>query len=212
MIARNNIASPKTVSLLQDLQQKIVAGVDEVGRGPLAGDVVAAAVILPRDFEIEGIADSKKLTEAKREKVLKEIEAQAICLAIGRATVDEIDSINILQATLLAMVRAVDGLSVVPEHVLVDGNRLPKWNFEATPIIGGDALVPAISAASIVAKVARDKEMVQLGLEYPEYGFEKHKGYGTKQHLFALQEYGPLDCHRRSFAPVKKIIEREAMV
>lgn len=199
------------MSLLQDLQQKTVAGVDEVGRGPLAGDVVAAAVILPRDCKIQGIADSKKLTEARREKVLKEIEAHAICLAIGRASVDEIDSMNILQATLLAMVRAVDGLTVVPEHVLVDGNRLPNWNFEATPIIGGDALVPAISAASIVAKVARDKEMIQLGVEYPEYGFERHKGYGTRQHLLALQEHGPLDCHRRSFAPIKKIIEREAI-
>ena len=191
---------------MRDLDGLLVAGVDEVGRGPLAGDVVAAAVVLPRHYQIPGIADSKKLTAVRREALFDEIDDQALAVGIGRASVEEIDTINILQASLLAMQRAVSALKVEPEHILVDGNRLPHWNFASTAVIGGDALVPAISAASIVAKVTRDREMEQLGEQHPEYGFEKHKGYGTRQHLQALQTHGPLACHRRSFAPVKKAL------
>ena len=191
---------------MRDLDGLLVAGVDEVGRGPLAGDVVAAAVVLPRHYQIPGIADSKKLTAVRREALFDEIDEQALAVGVGRASVEEIDTINILQASLLAMQRAVSALKVEPEHILVDGNRLPQWNFASTAVIGGDALVPAISAASIVAKVTRDREMEQLGEQHPEYGFEKHKGYGTRQHLQALQTHGPLACHRRSFAPVKKAL------
>ncbi len=189
---------------LRDLDGLLVAGVDEVGRGPLAGDVVAAAVVLPRHYQIPGIADSKKLTAVRREALFDEIDEQALAVGVGRASVEEIDTINILQASLLAMQRAVSALKVEPEHILVDGNRLPQWNFASTAVIGGDALVPAISAASIVAKVTRDREMEQLGEQHPEYGFEKHKGYGTQQHRNAIEQYGPTSIHRHSFAPIRK--------
>ncbi|MGI1678522.1 MAG: ribonuclease HII [Cellvibrionaceae bacterium] len=186
----------------------LFAGVDEVGRGPLAGDVVTAAVILDPNCPIEGLNDSKKLTEKKREALFDIIKEQSISWCIARASAEEIDKINILQASLLAMARAVEGLSVQPEHVLVDGNKIPKWNYPAEAVVKGDSRVPAISAASILAKVTRDREMVALSDTYPEYGFESHKGYPSKRHLEALELYGVLPIHRRSYAPVRKIIER----
>jgi len=182
----------------------LLAGVDEVGRGPLAGDVVAAAVILDPRKPIAGLADSKKLTAARRDKLFDLICAHALSFSIARASVAEIDSINILQATLLAMKRAVEGLHVQPEHVLVDGNKLPKWHYSAEAVIQGDDRVAAISAASIIAKVTRDREMIELDRIYPGYGFAGHKGYGTKVHLTALQTLGATPIHRRSFAPVRE--------
>jgi len=175
----------------------LIAGVDEVGRGPLAGPVVAAAVIL--NEHIEGIADSKLLTPKKRELLFREIQKHAIAFAIGRAEVAEIEAINILQASLLAMKRAVDGLKVQPDHVKVDGQFCPKVNCSVEAIIGGDRTVYVISAASILAKVIRDREMIAYDKQYPEYGFAAHKGYGTKQHFLALEKYGPTPLHRRSF-------------
>lgn len=183
-----------------------VAGVDEVGRGPLAGDVVAAAVILPDDHGIEGLADSKKLTERKREILFDQIKASAICWSVARASVEEIDRLNILQASLLAMKRAVDGLTVRPSFVQVDGNKLPNWEYDAECVVGGDALLENISAASILAKVTRDREMVEFDHAYPGYGFAKHKGYPTKQHITALQSLGVTKIHRRSYAPVQKAL------
>lgn len=183
-----------------------VAGVDEVGRGPLAGDVVAAAVILPDDHGIEGLADSKKLTERKREILFDQIKASAICWSVARASVEEIDRLNILQASLLAMKRAVDGLTVRPSFVQVDGNKLPNWEYDAECVVGGDALLENISAASILAKVVRDREMVEFDHAYPGYGFAKHKGYPTKQHITALQSLGVTKIHRRSYAPVQKAL------
>lgn len=183
---------------------KYIAGVDEVGRGPLAGDVVAAAVILPSDHTIPGLADSKKLSEKKRELLFNQIKEQALAWSIARASVAEIDTINILQASLLAMKRAVESLSVAPDFVQVDGNKLPKWDFESEAVIGGDGSIACISAASILAKVTRDREMVALESSYPGYGFAKHKGYPTKMHLEALETKGITDIHRRSYAPVKK--------
>lgn len=183
-----------------------VAGVDEVGRGPLAGDVVAAAVILPDDHGIEGLADSKKLTERKREILFDQIKASAICWSVARASVEEIDRLNILQASLLAMKRAVDGLTVRPSFVQVDGNKLPNWEYDAECVVGGDALLENISAASILAKVVRDREMVELDHAYPGYGLAKHKGYPTKQHITALQSLGVTKIHRRSYAPVQKAL------
>jgi len=180
----------------------LLAGVDEVGRGPLAGDVVAAAVILDANNPITGLNDSKKLSEKKREQLFDEIKTKAISWCVARASVAEIDSINILQASLLAMKRAVEGLKVVPEHVLVDGNKLPVWNFSAEAVIKGDARVPSISAASILAKVTRDREMVQWHQQFPNYGFDQHKGYPTALHLQALRKHGPIELHRRSYAPV----------
>ncbi|MGD8589366.1 MAG: ribonuclease HII [Chromatiales bacterium] len=186
---------------------RLVAGVDEVGRGPLAGPVVAAAVILDPARPIPGLADSKKLTERRRETLAEQIRAQALAWALGRAEVEEIDRINILQASLLAMQRAVESLAIPPQRALVDGNRLPRLACEAQAIVGGDASVAVISAASIIAKVARDREMVELDLIHPDYGLARHKGYPTKQHLEALSRLGVSPIHRRSFAPVRRILE-----
>lgn len=184
----------------------LVAGVDEAGRGPLAGPVVAAAVILDDLKPIVGLNDSKKLTEKRREKLYDEILAKALCCSIAEASVQEIDTLNILQATLQAMRRAVDGLRLKPVKVLVDGNRLPVLDVRAEAIVQGDALVPAISAASILAKVHRDRMCAQLHAQYPQYGFDRHKGYGTAEHLQALAEHGPSPWHRSSFAPVARSI------
>lgn len=182
----------------------LIAGVDEAGRGPLAGPVVAAAVILDDRSPIKGLADSKQLTQRKRERLYDEIRAKALCCSVAHASVEEIDQLNILKATLLAMRRAVQGLRLKPAKVLVDGNRLPPLDVLAEAIVCGDALVPSISAASILAKVTRDRLLCELHLQYPEYGFDRHKGYGTAQHMRALQMHGPLAVHRRSFAPVAR--------
>jgi ribonuclease HII len=196
------------VDLFAQLGHGLVAGVDEVGRGPLAGDVVAAAVILGEHVPA-GITDSKKLSPARRQALSAEIKEQAVAWSLGRASVQEIDELNILEAALLAMKRAVEGLSIEPELVLVDGNRLPRWRYEARPIVGGDALEPAIGAASILAKVQRDFELMELDSQYPEYGFGRHKGYPTREHLDALKTYGVLDIHRRSFGPVKRLLKAD---
>lgn len=187
--------------------QQTIAGVDEVGRGPLAGAVVAAAVILDPDNRIEGLIDSKKLTEKKRELLDVEIREKSLSWALGRAEVEEIDQINILQASLLAMSRAVAQLTITPELVLVDGNKCPDVPYPVEAIIKGDALVEAISAASIIAKVARDKEMQALDLVYPGYGLAKHKGYPTAMHRAALIELGVTEIHRRSYKPVRDVLE-----
>ncbi len=184
----------------------LMAGVDEAGRGPLAGPVVAAAVILDDLHPIAGLNDSKKLTAKRREKLFDEIKAKALCFSIAQASVREIDEINILQATLLAMKRAVEGLRLKPVKVLVDGNRLPAIDIRAEAIVQGDALVPAISAASILAKVHRDRLCEQMHAQYPQYGFDQHKGYGTAVHLAALQAHGPAECHRLTFAPVARSV------
>ena len=186
----------------------LMAGVDEAGRGPLMGPVVAAAVILDELNPIEGLADSKKLTALRREKLYDEIRAKALCCSIAMASVEEIDKLNILQATMLAMKRAVEGLRLKPNKVLVDGNRLPTLVILAEAIVGGDALVPAISAASILAKVYRDQWCAEYHLLYPQYGFANHKGYGTAEHLAALQAHGACPQHRRSFAPVAAVLLR----
>lgn len=187
----------------------IIAGVDEVGRGPLAGAVVACAVIL--DHPVEGVTDSKKLTAAKREKLAVIIKQQAQCFAYGRAEVEEIDRLNIHQATLLAMKRAVEGLSLVPEKILVDGLFVPKVMMPAEAIVEGDLLIHQIAAASILAKVARDAEMVEMDKRYPGYGFADHKGYGTAYHRKALQELGACPIHRRSYAPVAAVLAAMSM-
>ena len=184
----------------------LMAGVDEAGRGPLAGPVVAAAVILDELNPIKGLADSKKLTALRREALYDEIRAKALCCSIALATAEEIDSLNILQATMLAMKRAVEGLRLKPHKVLVDGNRLPTLVILAEAIVKGDALVPSISAASILAKVYRDRWCAQFHLEYPQYGFAGHKGYGTAAHLAALRLHGACPQHRRSFAPVAEVL------
>lgn len=184
-----------------------IAGVDEVGRGPLAGPVVAAAVILHPERPIAGLADSKKLSERRRDALDLEIRERALSWALGRAEVEEIDQINILQASLLAMQRAVAALSTQPGLALVDGNRAPKLACSVRTIVGGDASEPAISAASIIAKVARDREMVALDREYPGYGLARHKGYPSRQHLEALQTLGVTPIHRRSYAPVRRLLE-----
>ncbi len=184
----------------------LMAGVDEAGRGPLAGPVVAAAVILDDLHPIAGLNDSKKLSAKRREKLFDEIKAKALCFSIAEATVQEIDEINILQATMLAMKRAVEGLRLKPVKVLVDGNRLPPIDIRAEAIVQGDALVPAISAASILAKVHRDRLCEQMHAQYPQYGFDQHKGYGTAVHLAALQAHGPAACHRLTFAPVARSV------
>lgn len=190
-----------------------IAGVDEVGRGPLVGDVVTAAVILDPDNPIDGLMDSKKLSEKKREALAEEIKEKAIAWCVERATPEEIDTLNILHATMLAMQRAVLGLDVEPDHVLVDGNRTPTFvgcdgNIQSQPVVKGDARVAEISAASILAKVARDKEMIELDEQHPEYGFASHKGYPTKLHLEKIVEHGVLDCYRKSFKPVAAVLEK----
>jgi len=185
----------------------LVAGVDEAGRGPLMGPVVAAAVILDDLHPIKGLADSKKLTALRREKLYDEIRAKALCFSIAQASAAEIDEINILQATMLAMRRAVEGLRLKPAKVLVDGNRIPTLVIVAEAIVGGDALVPAISAASILAKVWRDRWCQEMDLAYPQYGFASHKGYGTAEHLVALQQHGACPEHRRTFAPVARVLQ-----
>ena len=187
----------------------LLAGVDEAGRGPLAGPVVAAAVILDPRRPIAGLADSKKLGAARRERLFDEIRAKALCCAIAHATVAEIDALNILQATLLAMQRAVTGLRLLPAKVLVDGNRLPRLAMRAEAVVGGDALVPSISAASILAKVHRDRWCAEIDAHWPQYGFAAHKGYGTAAHLAALREHGACEHHRRSFAPVAAVFVRQ---
>ncbi len=182
----------------------IIVGVDEAGRGPLVGSVVAGAVILPSQFNLPELTDSKKLTEKKRE-MLYELITQQCQWAVGEASVQEIDEINILQATMLAMKRAVEGLKVKYDQVLVDGNRCPEVD-NCTAIVKGDLTEPAISAASIIAKVTRDRQMIELDIKYPEYGFAKHKGYGTKVHLEALEKFGIIKGqHRTSFAPIRRL-------
>jgi ribonuclease HII len=190
------------------LSESLVCGVDEVGRGPLAGPVVAAAVILDPARPIEGLADSKKLSEARREVLFDTICECSLAWSLGRAEVGEIDAINILQASLLAMQRAVEALALRPSEALVDGNRLPLLPCAGRAIIGGDGSEPCISAASILAKVARDREMVVLDRQFPGYGLARHKGYPTRAHLAALQELGVTEIHRRSFGPVNKIITK----
>lgn len=186
----------------------LVAGVDEAGRGPLVGPVVAAAVILDDLRPIKGLADSKKLSALRRQALYEQIMARALCCAVGQASVQEIDAINILQATLLAMRRAVDGLRLRPVKVLVDGNRLPQLPMLAEAIVGGDAKVQAISAASIVAKVTRDRWCEQYHHAFPQYGFAAHKGYGTAEHLAALRLHGASPEHRRTFGPVADVLRR----
>lgn len=186
---------------------KLTAGVDEAGRGPLAGPVYAAAVILDPAHSIFGLDDSKKLSEKRRQQLQVEIKRLALCWSIATASVEEIYEINILQASLLAMRRAVAGLNLQPNHVLVDGNKLPELPCAATAVVGGDSIHPEISAASILAKQARDKEMISLAEDFPQYGFEKHKGYPTKAHILALQQHGITQYHRKSFSPVRKLIE-----
>ena len=188
----------------------LVAGVDEAGRGPLAGPVVAAAVILDDLKPIKGLADSKQLTALRRERLYDEIRAKALCCSIALASVEEIDELNILQATMLAMRRAVLGLRLKPTQGLVDGNLLPALDVLAEAIVSGDALVPCISAASILAKVTRDRLLIELHRHHPEYGFDRHKGYGSALHLAALREHGPSPVHRRSFAPVAQALGRRA--
>ena len=181
----------------------LIAGVDEVGRGPLAGPVVAAAVILDPDNSIKGLADSKKLSAKRREELFPIIQQQSLAWAVGRAEVHEIDNLNILQASLLAMQRAVLKLPIKPDQVIVDGKHCPSVPYPVEAIINGDQTVPVISAASILAKVVRDLEMVVYDAYYPEYGFSAHKGYGTKQHMAALKKHKVTSLHRRSFAPIK---------
>ena len=177
----------------------LICGVDEAGRGPLAGPVCAAAAILPQGLEIEGLNDSKKLAEKKREELFPVICEKALAYSIAFATVEEIEEINILQAAMLAMKRAIDGLSLKPELALIDGNRCPETETECRWVIGGDGRCASIAAASVVAKVTRDRLMRELAEKYPQYSFEKHKGYGTKAHVEALRQYGPCEIHRRSF-------------
>lgn len=188
----------------------LMAGVDEAGRGPLAGPVVAAAVILDDLNPIKGLADSKTLTAARREKLYDEIRAKALCCSVAEASVAEIDELNILQATMLAMRRAVEGLRLKPVKVLVDGNRIPTLVVLAEAIVKGDSKVQAISAASILAKVTRDRWCAELHTKFPQYGFDQHKGYGTAQHVAALNEFGACSEHRRTFAPVTAVLNRAA--
>ncbi|KVE37548.1 ribonuclease HII [Burkholderia sp. TSV86] len=190
-------------ALIFDAPDEIVCGVDEAGRGPLAGPVVAAAVILDPARPIEGLDDSKALSAKKRERLYDEIVAHARAYCVASASVDEIDTLNILHATMLAMKRAVEGLALTPTLAKIDGNRCPTLAVRSVAIVGGDALVPSISAASILAKVTRDRMLADLHERFPMYGFNAHAGYGTPQHLAALREHGPCEHHRRSFAPVR---------
>lgn len=192
--------------LIKTRQRALVAGVDEAGRGPLAGPVVAAAVILNPRRSIDGLADSKILSERKRDSLFDRIKADALSWSVGVASVEEIDELNILQATLLAMRRAVQGLAIQPDEVLVDGNQLPSLLMPAQAIVKGDSKVKAISAASIVAKVERDKIMVDYYQKNPDFSFHLHKGYGTQQHLNEIEQFGFLPIHRKSFNPVKRMI------
>jgi len=182
------------------------AGVDEAGRGPLAGPVVVAAVILPVEYDLEFLDDSKRLTALKRERLLPQIEAQAIAFTVEYVAAEEIDRVNILQATMNGMQRAVEKLSPVPARAVIDGNRAPKLFCEVTTVIGGDGLIPSISAASVLAKVYRDRLMLQLHEQYPGYGFDRHKGYPTAHHLERLKALGPCAIHRQSFAPVRNAL------
>ena len=184
----------------------LLAGVDEAGRGPLAGPVVAAAVILDDLHPIKGLGDSKVISPRRREALFDEIRARALCCAIASASAEEIDRLNILQATLLAMRRAVEALRLLPHRVVVDGNRVPPLLMPVAAVVKGDALVPAISAASILAKVHRDRLCLELHAQYPQYGFDAHKGYPTPTHLQALRTHGPMAEHRRSFAPVRSAL------
>lgn len=205
---KSAIVVPQQLDLLwPQASAGLLAGVDEAGRGPLAGPVVAAAVILDDLQPIIGLNDSKKLTARARERLFDEIRAKALCCCIAEASVEEIDTINILHATMLAMKRAVEGLRLKPAMVQVDGNRIPMLNVPAQAIVQGDAKVQAISAASILAKVHRDRLCVQLHEAYPQYGFDAHKGYPTADHVAALQAHGATPAHRRSFAPVKVVLE-----
>ena len=207
MPSRKLLTKPEQVPLAWS-PRGLVAGVDEAGRGPLAGPVVAAAVILDARQPIAGLADSKKLTALRREKLFDEILAKALCCSIAEASVEEIERLNILQATMLAMQRAVEGLRLKPGHVLVDGNRLPTLGMTSEAIVKGDALIPAISAASILAKVTRDRWCAQVDVDYPQYGFAGHKGYGTAAHLQALQDHGACPLHRKTFAPVTAVVSQ----
>ncbi len=185
---------------------QLFAGVDEVGRGPLVGDVVTAAVILDPNQPIEGLNDSKKLSEKKRLALYPEIKAKALAWSVGRCSPAEIDELNILQATMVAMQRAIEGLAVAPEFALIDGNRVPNLPMAAQAVVKGDLRVAEISAASIIAKVVRDQEMEELDKQYPEFGFAKHKGYPTKAHFEAIEKHGVIDQHRKSFKPVKRAL------
>ncbi len=185
----------------------LICGVDEAGRGPLAGVVVAAAVILDPARPIDGLNDSKKLTERARDRLAVLIRERAFAWAVAEASVEEIDRLNILHATMLAMQRAVAALSCVPDLVRVDGNRCPSLPVRSEPVVGGDATVPAIAAASILAKTTRDAQMIALDAVFPAYGFASHKGYATREHFIALRRHGVIDCHRRSFAPVRELLD-----
>ena len=189
------------------METLLCAGVDEAGRGPLAGSVFAAAVILPEHYDLPGLTDSKKLSEKKRDALAAQIKAQAVAWSVAEAGVDEIARLNILHAAMLAMRRAVEALAVPPQHILIDGNRIPDGlPAPAEAVVKGDAKIPAISAASILAKTARDAQMYALAARHPQYGFERHKGYGTPEHLAALRRHGALPEHRRGFAPVREIL------
>lgn len=217
MKASQNVAKKQSKSPIKAEQVALswdapglMAGVDEAGRGPLAGPVVAAAVILDDLNPIKGLADSKTLTASRREKLYDEIRAKALCCSVAEASVAEIDELNILQATLLAMRRAVEGLRLKPVKVLVDGNRIPTLDVLAEAVVKGDSKVQAISAASILAKVTRDRWCAELHTKFPQYGFDQHKGYGTAQHVAALNEFGACPEHRRTFAPVTAVLNRAA--
>ncbi len=193
--------------LFASLTYEQTAGVDEAGRGALAGSVIAAAVILDPDQPIEGLADSKALSAARREVLAKEIKLKAKAWAVGEATCEEVDEINVLQAAMLAMKRAVEALKVQPDFVQVDGNKLPRWDYLSEAIVKGDAKVQAISAASIIAKTTRDAQMVEAEKSYPGYHFAVHKGYGTAEHLAALEKLGPSEIHRKTFSPIKEMVK-----
>jgi ribonuclease HII len=210
MRSRKSSTKPEQIALVFD-RPGLVAGVDEAGRGPLAGPVVAAAVILDELKPIKGLKDSKVLTEKRREVLFDEIRAKALCCSIAEASVEEIDRLNILHATMLAMRRAVEGLRLTPGKVLIDGNRLPVLRVPAEAVVGGDATVQAISAASILAKVHRDRLCLALHDQHPKYGFAAHKGYSTPEHLEALRLHGASPVHRRSFAPVREALGQEAV-
>ena len=199
---------PLTLVRLGFDPSECAAGVDEAGRGPLVGPVMAAAVILDPAQPIAGLADSKKLTPKSRERLDQEIRSKAIAFCVAQASAEEIDVLNILQATMLAMTRAVEGLKVSPSRIWVDGNRVPKLLVPARAVIKGDSLLDCISAASILAKVSRDHWCTQMDAEYPQYGFAQHKGYGTKAHMDALKTYGATPWHRRSFAPVAAVLPK----